>query len=376
MYQTPTTLRLSALGHTPTLEAIRQTLGEPWQLDFETRVELRLFVDSATSWSPSARALITEALEPRRVQTPRITLGRPRTRALAIVQEARTLTGSQEIIVGELLDEVFDDEPEIEIDEGLIEAVATDPMTPAFPSTVAARALNALRGSDAPPAIAELHQTALGTCSFLTTLSGLAENDPHALRHLIAGHGHGSLWVRFFRQTPHGETTSEFVHLDGHLPPSGPNGLYAPASFASWIALVEKAHALWKCGAPRGGTALCFELTGTAGSSSAVALTREPASFRRIQAALRRGLSVTAASAPPFLRPTGLQLAGIIGLHAFTVTDAYEREGVPVLRLRNPWGIQPAFVTPRGLIESLGAGQFELTLNEFRAAFPFAYVGG
>lgn len=246
MYITPTTLQLTALGEAPTLESIRRTLGDPRRLDFETRVELRLFIDDrGAQWPEPARALVNDALVP--------------------------------VVEGELVTDVGPRSRTVSLRLG--------------------------------PSIEELQDAALGTCAFLTTLSGLAENQPHLLQRLITDDGEHA-WARFYRRHERRRPTAEFVQLDGRLPPAGLN---AP----TWLGAIERAHALWKGGTSRLSADVYFELTGTPASPGAIARTCEPSAFRRIAAAVSGKVVVTAGSAPPFLRPQGLQLPGLIACTRF-----------------------------------------------------------
>ena len=223
-------------------------------------------------------------------------------------------------------------------------------------------------------------QGSLGDCYFLATLAGFAATQPEILKKAINDNGNGTYTVRFFQDDPTFGVQATYVTVDDDLPLLGGQPNYARVQNGElWPAVMEKAYAKFKGSyglIGNGGLPgqVAFDLTGETASMRLLALTSEKRTFDRIATALGKSQAVMCATLPDVLRSKDSPVKGLVGGHVYTVTRAYEENGQKFIEVRNPWGFQPMVSTPRGVLQYTPQGHIALTSEEFKAAFPAAFI--
>jgi hypothetical protein len=227
---------------------------------------------------------------------------------------------------------------------------------------------------------ADVQQGSLGDCYFLATLAGFAATKPQVLQDAIKDNGNGTFTVRFFERDPVYGVQPVLITVDGDLPTKFGAPVYARTPNGElWPALLEKAFAkrqgsyglIGNGGLPG---EVAFALTGDEPSMRLVAFTSEQKTFERIERALGRDQAVMVVTATERLRPAGFPLEGLVTSHVYSVSKAFERDGQQWITVRNPWGEQPWDNTPRGMIAPEADGAITLTVEEFKAGFPAAFI--
>lgn len=309
---------------------VRDTIGDPTALSANTRQELKaMLANRPDSFEPAARATLEAALA-----TPEHTFDPPLARFSAFhrldLQGVGYARVPGQLVVGDL-------------------------------------------------SPADVYQGALGDCYFLATIAGFAATRPELLKDAITDNQNGTYTVRFFEDDPTFGIQATYVTVDDDLPLRDGQPVYAQTPAGElWPAVLEKAYAKFKGSyglIGNGGMPgqVAFDLTGDQASLRLVCFTSEGHTFDRLAAALGKSQAVMCATLPDALRAKDGPVQGLIGGHAYTVTRAYEENGERFVEVRNPWGFQPAVVTPRGSLPT-AAGRFTLTAAEFKAAFPAAFI--
>lgn len=213
----------------------------------------------------------------------------------------------------------------------------------------------------------DVDQGSIGDCYLMAACASIAAADPSILENMISDHGDGTYTVTF--QTDDGphqvRVNDEFPEDVKYADPS-PNG-----QSELWVALIEKAYASWQGGGDGyegiggGGSASRamehitgndFERVSVSSSSNETRL------FNRIKEDLDANSPVAAGS------PSGDdEIHGIHGNHAYTVLEAYERDGTQYVKVLNPWGTNDGARTAESMTT-------ELTMEQFTEAFSSLYL--
>ena len=196
--------------------------------------------------------------------------------------------------------------------------------------------------SDAGPRGGDVVQGAVGNCYAMAVFMSAAELDPARVRESVVDLGDGTYAVQFGVGR-----AKKYVRVDADLPLwyDGETPAYAQlgAGGSMWVAVMEKAHAMYRRGGLRGYAGLdggwMRETYGLIGSPSRTARTNSgDLLVRYVQAELAAGRSVTYGTTRPAAG------APLVEFHAYAVVGVnVDAAGNPVsLRLRNPWGIDGA----------------------------------
>jgi len=102
------------------------------------------------------------------------------------------------------------------------------------------------------PSRLDARQGQLGDCYFITSLAGIADRNPNAIRNMFIDNGDGTYTIRFY-SVGSGTPKADYVTVDRRLPAysnhtlaySGYGKNVASTSTTLWIALAEKAYAQW-----------------------------------------------------------------------------------------------------------------------------------
>jgi hypothetical protein len=203
--------------------------------------------------------------------------------------------------------------------------------------------------SEQGPSADDVFQGYVGDCYFLSVLSSVADVDATEIRETVVDLGDGTYCVQF---TKAGKNV--YLRVDNELPTFTDvdtlpyAGLGAQDSM--WVAVVEKAYALFRTGAGtyqsiesgwmgEAYSALGLSSTSSYYSSSASSL------LNAMDRDLRAGKSVTFAVGTPD------EDSNLVGYHAYTVVEVVKNaKGVPTeIRLRNPWGNMDGNTTTDGV---------------------------
>jgi len=196
--------------------------------------------------------------------------------------------------------------------------------------------------SDAGPKGDDVSQGMVGDCFVMAVFLSTADLDPTRVRESVVDLGDGTYAVQFGLGK-----AKKFVRVDGDLPvwPDDQSPAYAGLGRegSMWVAVMEKAYAMYRRGGVRGYAGLdggwMKETYNLLGSASRTARTNSSdLLIHYIQAELSAGRSVTYATDVP---SSG---APLIGSHAYSVIGVdVDASGNPVsIRLRNPWGVDGA----------------------------------
>jgi hypothetical protein len=195
--------------------------------------------------------------------------------------------------------------------------------------------------SDAGPSADDVNQGNVGDCYFLAPLSSIAKLDPWRIRQSVLDMGDGTYLVQFSKGS-----SKAFVRIDGQLPTwDGKNPEYAGfgAAGSTWVAILEKAYAVFRTGANSylslGGGWMDETFTALGGTSfSTHSVPDAVTMLKQMQQSLAAGKAVAFGTA------SITDDAPLLGSHAYAVenviTDAF---GTPTaVQLRNPWGVDGA----------------------------------
>jgi hypothetical protein len=189
----------------------------------------------------------------------------------------------------------------------------------------------------AGPTISDVNQGYVGDCFLLSTLSSVAKTDPALIRQDVVANANGTFNVTFGGKKGTTET------VDAELP-VWPDGQVAYAGLGAgnslWVAVTEKAYAIYKSGknasynAINGGwmgdafAALGLKSTNIFTEPSAAAL----ASALRSELAAGDFVTVGTTSTVPAASP-------LVAGHAYEVDAVVTTNGVVTgITMRNPWG--------------------------------------
>jgi len=195
--------------------------------------------------------------------------------------------------------------------------------------------------SDAGPSGDDVNQGNVGDCYFLAPLSSIARLDPWKIRQSVLDMGDGTYLVQFSRGS-----SKAFVRVDGQLPTwDGTNPEYAGlgAGSSTWVAILEKAYAVYRTGANSylslGGGWMDETFTAMGGASSSVySVPDSTTMLKQMQQALAAGKAIAFGTA------SITDNAPLLGSHAYSVEQVIaDASGTPTaVQLRNPWGIDGA----------------------------------
>jgi len=225
------------------------------------------------------------------------------------------------------------------------------------------------------PSLSDIHQGAYGDCYFLSSLGAVAQNDPNAVKNMIQDNGNGTYTVSFYQkdngvQNLWGLTGDSYAPVkvtvsaqdiakNGVSEPGAADGTVTdPANGKQviWPAVMEAAYAkmndshfLWMDRGIQSGYQniggggypenAMQTLTGqdaqsiNPGSSSAAKL---------LQQDFKAGKLITVSTPESDGNQQGAESGknpyGLVGGHAYTVTNVYMHNGAEYVTLNNPWG--------------------------------------
>lgn len=219
--------------------------------------------------------------------------------------------------------------------------------------------------STAGPVPTDIRQGAVGDCYLLASLSAVALQNPDLLRQSIVELGDGTYGVRYHR-----DGAPVYVRVDADLP-VGSFGDMAYAALGAqqslWVALMEKAYAMFRTGAGTyasiggGWMTEVFDALDAPSTTIWLDTTITPGDvLAHLKVELDAGAAVTWAT---WKIPSGVPL---VGLHAYAVESvALDAVGIAVsVTLRNPWGYDGG-----GNHDGVNDGLVTLTLAQAANAF-------
>ena len=195
------------------------------------------------------------------------------------------------------------------------------------------------------PSRADAKQGQLGDCYFISSLAGIADRNPNAVKDLFTDNGDGTYTVRFY-PVGSGTPKADYVTVDRRLPAysnrtlaySGFGKSVTSTSTTLWIALAEKAYAQWnetgkegrdgtnRYSAIEGGWMANVNAQALGYSSTSYTLSNQQTLFN----ALASNQAVTIGT------KATVSTAGLFGSHAYIVTGYTSTTGK--FSLYNPWG--------------------------------------
>jgi len=213
------------------------------------------------------------------------------------------------------------------------------------------------------PQYTDVSQGAVGDCYYLATLASLADTDPQTIRQAITELGDGTYAVRFYRNGQ-----AQYVRVDGDLPVTAAGYLpYADLgkSGALWVPLMEKAYAFFRTGGNSyssldGGWMETVYREVTNAQATTYATTSGAQMFNLLDILLDGGHATTLASRTGATSP-------IVGSHAYMVKSVQVVQGVHMVTVYNPWGIDG-----RGNDGSPYDGLITLTIDQVMQDFMAA----
>ena len=193
--------------------------------------------------------------------------------------------------------------------------------------------------ASAGPTGDDVAQGMIGDCYLMAPLLSVAELDPTRIRESVVDLGDGTYAVQFGPGR-----AKKYVHVDGDLPvwPDDRMPAYAAlgAEGSMWVAVIEKAYAMYRRGGARGYAGLdggwMREAYAALGMPGRTIFTNSGDLLARfLQSELAAGRSVTYATDEPAAG------APLVGSHAYAVVGVdLDSAGNPVgIRLRNPWAV-------------------------------------
>ena len=195
--------------------------------------------------------------------------------------------------------------------------------------------------SDAGPTGGDVAQGAIGDCYLMAVFLSVADLNATRIRESVVDLGDGTYAVQFGLGK-----AKKFVRVDADLP-VGPDGAPAYAALGDggsmWVAVMEKAYAMYRRGGARGYAGLdggwMRETYNALGVASRTMYTNSgDLLIRYIRAELAAGRSVTYATLTPSAD------APLVGSHGYSVAgvDVDAAGNAVSIRLRNPWGVDGA----------------------------------
>ena len=237
---------------------------------------------------------------------------------------------------------------------------AVDPE--AGPTTLMQLKLGSMKNISA----ADPKQGALGDCWIVASLASIAHTQPDVVRRLIQKDG--AEYYVSFKRFDGDAYVEERIAVKPSFYVGDAGLLYGQGA---WFALIEKAYAKWVGGY---GPAACgymhelFEaIYGEAADHLAFDALGADETWTRIAAAGERPL--VACSFPDQTQGLDFQDARLVPDHAYSVLEAYEKDGERFVQLRNPWGS----FEPAG--HGRDDGVFTLPYTEFLKFFTWAVLG-
>lgn len=246
----------------------------------------------------------------------------------------------------------------------------------------------------AGPSPNDVRQGLMGSCYLLSALSALAETNPQAIRDLIQKNTDGSYTVRFYRAVeglPGPNSVPVSIRVSNEIPlrvdrnekgdPYAYTTLYATSvprdvfsdkpeampETAMWVAMVEKAYAVFKGGSYgamySGWSHDAFaSILGRPAARLSLNQLGEKASFDILREATESKTPVTISTWTDKEHVAMYTNSGLLAAHAYTFLGVSERNGQRYVTLRNPWGrVEPVNRGPDD-------GRFEL---EFETAMKY-----
>jgi hypothetical protein len=225
------------------------------------------------------------------------------------------------------------------------------------------------------PSLSDIQQGSYGDCYFLSSLGALARNDPNAVKNMIHDNGNGTYTVTFhvqnnglhnlFGLTGNSYTTQSVTVSASEIPnnavsePKGPEGDVTDASNGKrviWPAVVEAAYAKMNDTKIFGidlGIQTGYQNIGNGGWPQPVLqnLTGHDAQsysptdaneLNQLQAQFNAGKLITVCTPGSDGEQSGYNNGNpynLIGAHAYTVTNVYQKNGQTYVTLNNPWGM-------------------------------------
>ncbi len=246
----------------------------------------------------------------------------------------------------------------------------------------------------------DIDQEGLSNCYLVGTMGALARADPTFVRNMITDNGDGTFNVKLFERNPASgrlERKDQVVDASSFSQQAAGPGDVVGGTTELWPRIIEKAYAQMKGGYSKIGNggnaeAAMEELTGR----EATFTPARNLSFEQLQGKL-------AFSAPVVLdmiadpkggaddkKQKALGDMDLVWWHSYSVVDAQVRDGVPMVKLYNPWdddpNVQPGSpkesdggwvpyqkLVDSGVVAGWQVGQSHL-LDRFRA--PFGRIFG
>jgi len=229
------------------------------------------------------------------------------------------------------------------------------------------------------PSLGDIRQGSYGDCYFLASLGALDQHDPNAVKNMIHDNGNGTYTVSFHVQTQNGSYTTKQVTVSANeISTKGANmGWNAMTDSKNgkqviWPAVVEAAYAKMNDTKKFGidlGISSGYNNIGGGGNpvpsleilTGHVAQGYSPsgAELNNLQSQFDSGKLITVCTLESDGNQAGYNKGtnpyGLIGGHAYTVTNVYMRNGVEYVSLNNPWGFDQPQDIPLSKLSSVVA---------------------
>jgi hypothetical protein len=186
----------------------------------------------------------------------------------------------------------------------------------------------------AGPTIDDVTQGYVGDCFFLSTLSSIVKTDPALIRNDVVANGNGTFSVKFAGKT-------ETVNADLPVWPDGqPAYAGLGAGHSLWVAITEKAYAIYRSGS----TATYKSINGGwMGQAFAAFGLKSDSTFTEVDTkALANSIAADLAAGDfvTFGTKSSVQTGSpFVAAHAYEVDSVTAVNGVvTTITLRNPWG--------------------------------------
>lgn len=215
------------------------------------------------------------------------------------------------------------------------------------------------------PSLSDIHQGAYGDCYVLSSIGALAQEDPNAVRNMIHDNGDGTYTVTFQQRKNNGpfgfDPWDVFGHsyqpvkvtvsakdipddsVDGSKSVGGPVVDSADGKQVIWPEVVEAAfaklhHGYKQIGGGGWPQPVLEQLTGHDASSSKPSDVSGAALLKDFKSGKLITVCTLESDGGQAGAENGTNPYGLVGGHAYTVTDVYMKNGKEYVTLNNPWG--------------------------------------
>lgn len=197
----------------------------------------------------------------------------------------------------------------------------------------------------------DVKQGNIGDCYLPAAAAALAHSMPDAVRAMIKDDGNGKFTFTFKEVDSRGRVTERKIDVDADFYVRSYGGpLYGAAANSTdakkmelWWPLFEKAYAKlhgdFQDIGEGGSSADVFQaVLGRPGLAEDFSVRSKDAMWRLMKDKLARHLPVCLGTKDDHNGAGAFANAGVFGDHTYTVLDAFERNGVKMVTVRNPWG--------------------------------------